>query len=289
MKKISMIFFAVIFISSCAMSVSAIPAMHYYGDVNLDRNVDVLDATLIQYHVSEIKQLSLLEQDLADVDDDGKVTIADATMIQRKSAKMISGFEQDDFGIMTDVNIDNISADFDSGKAIPGIAVTFDTTAYSYQGAPLAYEYYVDDKQVSNDRNEFSNFTYVFENAGTYSISVRVYNKYGEYEQRAIEYIVVDKENYDSLIISGVHADSLHVSTMNEVVVTAHAYGGTAPYEYSFELEQLGLVQDYSSSNQLEIGTLHMGTYIVKVCVKDAGGNIAETYYTLDVEEPILM
>ena len=289
MKRVFTLMIAIVMLLSCVIGASAIPNIHYYGDVNLDRNIDILDATLIQCHVAQIQQLSELGQDLADVDADSVVTVADATMIQKKSAKLIMGFDQDKQGIYTDVEIVNLSADFDSGKAVKGVAVTFDTVAFCIEGAPLMYEYYVDDVAVSSEKSELSKFTYVFEDEGLYEVCVRVYNKYGEFEQRSIEYAVIDKEIDDSLIISGIHANSLHISPMNEVVVTAYARGGVAPYEYRFELEDSEIVQDYGSDNQINLGLLKLGSYTVKVYVKDANGDVVERYYDFEVEEPLLM
>ncbi len=54
-----------------------------YGDVDGDGRVSVLDATLIQKHVVEIEFISETDKVLADVDQDGRITVMDATLIQK--------------------------------------------------------------------------------------------------------------------------------------------------------------------------------------------------------------
>lgn len=53
------------------------------GDVNLDGNVNILDATEIQKHSVELISLNETQLKLADVNHDGKVDILDATEIQK--------------------------------------------------------------------------------------------------------------------------------------------------------------------------------------------------------------
>lgn len=52
------------------------------NDVNLDGNVDVVDATAIQKYCAGLAEPSLLQQRLADTNADGAVNVADATYIQ---------------------------------------------------------------------------------------------------------------------------------------------------------------------------------------------------------------
>lgn len=65
---------------------------HKYGDADLDGKLTVKDATLIQKHVAKIKEFSKLQKAVADVDNDGKITVKDATVIQKYIAKIISKF-----------------------------------------------------------------------------------------------------------------------------------------------------------------------------------------------------
>lgn len=60
------------------------------GDVNQDGNVDIKDATLIQFYVSTLKELNSEQLVLADTNSDGEVTIADATLIQKFLAGLVT-------------------------------------------------------------------------------------------------------------------------------------------------------------------------------------------------------
>lgn len=62
------------------------------GDANLDGEVTITDATLVQRHVAKIITLQGDALKAADVNKDGQVAITDATMIQRFVAKLIDKF-----------------------------------------------------------------------------------------------------------------------------------------------------------------------------------------------------
>lgn len=59
------------------------------GDVDLDGKVTILDATMIQRHLAKLSTLSSAQLANADTDRDGTVSILDATRIQRYIAKLI--------------------------------------------------------------------------------------------------------------------------------------------------------------------------------------------------------
>ena len=59
------------------------------GDTNGDGKVTVADATRIQKHLANILKLEGAELEAADTNGDGKVTVADATQIQKYLAKVI--------------------------------------------------------------------------------------------------------------------------------------------------------------------------------------------------------
>lgn len=70
--------------------------LHFYalepeyllGDVNGDGRVSILDATAIQRHLAQIEFISVDRIHCADVDKNGQVSITDATMIQRTLANL---------------------------------------------------------------------------------------------------------------------------------------------------------------------------------------------------------
>ena len=58
------------------------------GDVDLDGNVSINDATLIQFYLAELETLSEQQLLLADTNGDGEVTINDATHLQEYLADL---------------------------------------------------------------------------------------------------------------------------------------------------------------------------------------------------------
>lgn len=64
------------------------------GDVNLDGNVDVLDATYVQKYSSDKTTLSERQKYVGDVNNDGNVDVLDAADIQKYSADKISEFKK---------------------------------------------------------------------------------------------------------------------------------------------------------------------------------------------------
>ncbi len=66
----------------------ATPDVLLYGDVNLSGKISISDATLIQKAVAELATLDELQATLADVDADGKVSVKDATEIQKYLADL---------------------------------------------------------------------------------------------------------------------------------------------------------------------------------------------------------
>ena len=62
------------------------------GDVNLDGKITVVDATTIQRYLAQLETLSDTQKALADVDKSGNITVVDATTIQRYIAGLISSF-----------------------------------------------------------------------------------------------------------------------------------------------------------------------------------------------------
>ena len=275
----------VVLISTSLLSVYASTTPHFYGDVNNNHDVEITDVTEIQRSLANLIELSDLCRDLADVDADGKVSVLDATMIQMKLAHIIPSFNHNDYGLYTDVHFDNITADFNSGKAIAGVPVTFRVVASSRDGEPLRYLLRVNGVDVAE--NEESVLIYTFDEAGLYDIEVYVLNKYNEEFLYHFTYSVIEKAD-DNIIISAVNKNHFYLNENDDIVVTANAFGGTAPYEYSFKLKGNSLTQDYSESNSFAIGKLPIGIYEVEISVRDANGNIANEVYAFEVEEIVV-
>ncbi|MBQ8057392.1 MAG: hypothetical protein IJ275_03550 [Ruminococcus sp.] len=284
MKKIISVFICLaLLVCACVISTRAVPAPHLFGDVNCDGKIEITDAVEIQRALVGLTEFSSLSEELADVDADSRLTIMDSTMIQMKLAKIIPAFNHDDYGLYTYVTINNITADFDTGKAMVGVPVTFNVSAVSSDGNPLRYVMRIDGINVAE--SEESTFTYEFERTGEYCIEIGIYNKYNEEYVYDFEYRVVESTDDYSLIIGAVNKNLFYFNESDDIVITANSYGGTAPYEYRFEMNEQNLKQDYSEDNSFSIGKLPIGRYEVNVYVKDADENIANEVYIFEVED----
>lgn len=90
-KIISALLISVVFISCGVTAVLAtgddLPILSgrdfQQGDVNLDTKVNIKDATLIQKHLAKVKEISVSQLLLADVDGKEGVSIKDATHLQK--------------------------------------------------------------------------------------------------------------------------------------------------------------------------------------------------------------
>ena len=68
------------------------PDAPLYGDADRDGRVTVTDATVMQKYIAEIITPDELDLDAADVDFDGAVTVSDVTVVQRYLAEFITHF-----------------------------------------------------------------------------------------------------------------------------------------------------------------------------------------------------
>jgi hypothetical protein len=63
--------------------------MGMFGDVNLDGEVSIIDAGLIQLEIAELTVFSDVQEKLADVNQDGEISILDVGMIQQYIAGIL--------------------------------------------------------------------------------------------------------------------------------------------------------------------------------------------------------
>lgn len=80
------------------------------GDVNLDGNVKIQDATLIQKYLAKLSDLNAQQLTTADVTEDGKVNIKDATAIQKYIAKIQISFRVGEL-ILSEIQYDEPATD----------------------------------------------------------------------------------------------------------------------------------------------------------------------------------
>ncbi len=288
MKKIlSFLMVLAVLVSGSAIITSAVPSPDaVYGDVNYDREVDVTDATYLQQCLVGMREFSKLSYELADFDGDGKVNVTDATQIQMYEARIIKHIPREPYALYTRVEIENVSCDFESGKAIAGVPVTFSAKATVPYGEkkvyPITYEYVIKRGEqiiAQSDRVEDTDLTYTFDNGGTYTVELKAYNAFDGYSSYEFEYIVLDE--YDgTLMVSALYPSKFDFREEYEKrVFTAHVYGGEGPYEYRFIADGVEIVQDYSESNSVTLepvkGLYHHQEYTMTVEVRDANGNVA--------------
>ena len=62
-----------------------------YGDMNLDGQINVVDATLLQSAAVDYVRVTDTQTALADVNGDGRVSVLDVTCVQKYIAKLGSG------------------------------------------------------------------------------------------------------------------------------------------------------------------------------------------------------
>ena len=271
------------------LSASAAIAPLYYGDVNRNYKVDVNDVTLLQEVLAGSATVAKRQMYTADVNLDNKVDVNDVTAIQNYLAGNIE-FEVKAIYNHT-LKYGNLYIDYDSGKAMAGVPVTFYAEAIGGI-APLTYEFSIND-EVVQERSEASTLTYTFEESGIYSIKVKYYNIFDEYVTEPLTYEVVEPYESEAPIISSIYGDRLLVNEYEKsYTVTANAIFGTAPYQYKFTLDDGVLVQDYSDDNTFFIdmkndNPLTMGDHEILVEVKDANGETATETFAFYVDYKI--
>lgn len=194
MKKVVSVIVAIIMIigiASISVGAQRVPDVIppcYYGDVNCDDVVNVFDVTCIQMYLADFEKMDKRHQKIADVDNDGEITIFDATLIQQKLVQQIDEFPAGD-ELYFYFYVEMTAIDYEGMYPIVGEPVTFTfETSSTEDWLPYIYEYYVNDVLVcESTKNEF---TYTFNEAGSYKVEARVRNAI-DYEYRASRTVVV--------------------------------------------------------------------------------------------------
>ncbi|MBQ7218018.1 MAG: dockerin type I repeat-containing protein, partial [Ruminococcus sp.] len=84
MKQLISLFLAAVLLTlTLTVPATAADGFRLIGDVDEDGSVTILDATCIQRSLASLRPLSPLQRYLGDVDGADSVTILDATVIQR--------------------------------------------------------------------------------------------------------------------------------------------------------------------------------------------------------------
>lgn len=290
MKKFfAIVLVLVIAMSCCIFSTNAAIPPQLYGDVDSDLSISVIDATTIQFYLAQKGDIHYKSYEAADVDGDACISIIDATYIQLYIAGKITEFPAGEY-FFIDAYFYDLIADYDSGKAMVGVPVTFFANGFSDPG-PSTAKLYVNDELVvqaseSSDENYDFTLSYEFEQAGVYQVSVTICDKWGYGRTMSFEdYEVVEQPADKSIpVITSIRRDSTISTTP---VITAYAQFGTAPYQYMFILKACNYIglegeytvikssQGFSEDNTFEVKLEGHGEYEIEVIVKDANGNEA--------------
>lgn len=296
MKKIVVftLLICILFGLAVGFQAGAIYDTYYYGDVDMDGQLSIVDVTYIQRTLVGLDDERGYFSFVADFDHDDKVTILDATYIQRTLASL--PLPKTSGGVFTKrLVIQNFYSTYSSGKAMTGSPVIFTTCAAS-GGSPLIYEYAVNEEVVQHSDNP--QLIYTFSESGTQEIEVTVYNVFDEYTSYDVEIEVVDPYSLERPKIVGYYYDGLH-DNEGHSMLTINAIGGIAPYSYTFriylngterlperdelkgyrlEMDETGayyLLQDQESINESYIPSdflAHDSMYNILVQVIDAAG-----------------
>ncbi len=288
MKKILSFVISLLLVFS-VLSVSALSPIPPYdcGDTDMSRKVTISDATLIQKHVAKLQELSKLQLFIADVDGDDEVTVKDATEIQKFLAEIILYFENGNYGFDY-LNLESFTADYDSNNAVTGDEVTFYAKGYSGNRCETEYAFYINGEMVQ-ERSLINTMTCSFDEAGDYKIGVRMYDKYDITAYKEMNFTVAESRpsTDDSVWIKGFCRDYNAVEDFFysfATTFTAYAAGGSGEYEYCF-LMNGEVIQDFSKSNTcLSPEMVSYDDHIFTVIVKDC---VTEETVSKDLLVPI--
>lgn len=254
-KRIISIVFVLALLASCTFtSTNALVAPLVKGDVDTayeagGSQINIKDATAIQKYLAGLTVFSKQQIYCADTNFDNKITIQDATLIQKLVADIIEKLPYpDDFHNVHDYIIARcLYADYDSGKAMVGVPVTFYANGVGTNH--IRYEYKING-EVVRPADENNSFTTTFDEAGTYNISVTMYNRFDTTATHSMEYTVLPAYTSDTLMLRALYYDrNCDWSYTDEFTATALAFMGSGEYEYEFLFDG-ETVQPWGESNQ---------------------------------------
>ncbi len=290
-KLISIIMVAVVIISACVMSVSAaLPDVGRVGDANLDKVIDITDATFILRAMAKLETPNDEQILYGDTDTDGVLSVLDATNIQRHEAnlypcgKVGMGYN---YGMM----VNDFYSDYETGMAMAGVPVTFSVNVNA--GSPIQYyELYVDEVCVA--KSETNSITYTFEKAGNYNVQMRTVAFYadsykGDWSFKVVEPYESETPLFKSLYLTGTVQWGSITYDVKGMKVHADAIGGQGPYEYKFVFERpvdakpdaeiIVETQDYSENNVFELDVIKYSDVAIYIPEYDIWGNV---YYRVE-------
>ncbi len=217
------------------LTVPATAAEEYcvIGDVDEDGEVSILDATRIQRSLAGLFDLNTLQDYLADVDGNGTATIIDATIIQRALADISYDFYK--FRLYTwrarITSVDEVSAYVTPGDP-PGNAQPTPGTMKTFYIEEISHEIPSEFEVYVNDtllrgRSTGEAFSYTITDPGNYAFMVIAYDPFGGNDVYRFEIAVPESQNRTPEIVSAIY-------NKNTSILSVIAEGGAAPYEYEY-------------------------------------------------------
>ncbi|MBQ2971049.1 MAG: hypothetical protein IJE16_00690 [Ruminococcus sp.] len=301
MKKIvSLLIVMAILVGACVISTTATTApAGYIGDANYDHDIDIYDATFIMRVIAKLEEPTAVQELFGDVNKDGELNIVDATNIQRYLVDLKTD-AYINYWYNYDMLENDFYADYESGRAMAGVPVTFTVNAET--GSPvLSYELYVDDVCVAT--SDTNSITYTFDNPGVYDVEMRI-NAYfstgsiGFRNYEVVEPYESETPLFKTLYTTGKIQWGYITYGLRDVRVYADAIGGEGPYQYKFVFERpegmwynaaiVTTVQDYSEQNYYQLEQIHWRDVVesgsraadleckVHIYIKDANNNVVE-------------
>ena len=229
--------------SACYADLAEPPTV---GDVDKDFDITILDATAIQRFLAGITVPDATDRALGDADNDGEMTILDATAIQRFLASLTTTFE---IRPLEDYYLGDIVSHSDAEIMTDGYHPEEET---AYVGVPVSYmlrarwgakqgriSLIIDGETADEARINDADMhilTHTFTREGSYTVTTRVENRYGmSFEHTRRVSVVNLPDNGRPVIVGAAFYDSSRMSS-GSGVLTVHAQGGSAPYEYCYEV-----------------------------------------------------
>lgn len=206
------------------------------GDVDGDNSLTIVDATVIQRRLADLRTLTELEEFLGDTDGDGVLSIVDATFIQRKLAELNVRFWRNNIYLSSArANMDTLGYQTYYPTHSYNGAVLEGTEAQIYYNAdrfyahgiayPTCYDIYINNEKIA-DHTEQRYFNYLFEKAGVYTVRVVPYNLFGEGSDKT-RYITVT-ESPERPYIADAEFDK------EARTLSVRAAGGAGDYRYRY-------------------------------------------------------
>ena len=225
MKRLmSFLLAAVTVITALVVPVTAEQDYVLIGDVDLDEEVTIVDATFIQRSVIALTEFTSLQSYIGDVDGSEDTDIVDATVIQRRLLGVSNLFYRD-YIQKWSAELIGVTSYPNGDRFTVGTTVHFSVSEQIHE-IPSEIEVYINGS-LYKDRGVYSDFAVFFDTMGYYRISVAAYDPFGTCDVYTLDLQAVSSQ--PPVIQSAIYDRSTKT-------VRVIASGGAAPYQYSYAI-----------------------------------------------------